>query len=47
MGDGGGLWLRVLALVLFDSVPGLTPPPTKEKKVCLKWPEMIFKSRFL
>ena len=45
--DGDGLRLQVWALVLLDSVPGLTPPPTKEKKVCLKWPEMIFKSRFL
>ena len=38
--DGDGLQLQVWALVLLDSVPGLTPPPTKEKKVGLKWLRM-------
>ena len=37
--DGDGLRLQVWALVLLDSVPGLTPP-TKEKKVGLKWLRM-------
>ena len=41
-------WLRlqVWALVLLDSVPGLTHPPTKEKKVGLKWLRMDFKGMF-
>ena len=30
--DGDGLHLQVWALVLLDTVPGLTPP-TKEKKL--------------
>ena len=36
------------ALVLLDSVPGLThsPPPTKEKKVGLKWLKMDFKGMY-
>ena len=39
--DGDGLQLQVWALMLLDTVPGLTHlpthPPTKEKKVGLKW----------
>ena len=38
--DGDGLRLQVWALMLLDSVPGLTPPPIKEKKVGLKWLRM-------
>ena len=41
--DGDGLRLQVWALVLLDSVPGLTPPPTKENK---SWSKMDFKGMF-
>ena len=38
--DGDGLQLQVWALVLLDSVPGLTPPYKGKKKVGLKWLRM-------
>ena len=38
--DGDGLQMQVRVLLLLDTVPGLTPPPTKEKKVGLKWLRM-------
>ena len=39
--DGDGLQLQVWALVLLDTVPGLTHPPIqREKKVGLKWLRM-------
>ena len=39
--EGDGLRLQVWALVLLETVPGLTPPPpTKGKKVGLKWLKM-------
>ena len=31
--DGDGLRLQVWALVLLDSVPGLTPPKKEKKKL--------------
>ena len=44
--DGDGLQMQVWALLLLDTVPGLTHPPTKEKKVGLKWLRMDFKGMF-